>query len=76
MLFERASAVVTPVTVLPWDDRRSARWLLKLHGCINHPEDIVLQRADYIRYELRRQALAGVVQSLLITKEMLFVGFS
>ena len=36
----------------------------------------MLTRQDYIRYESRRQALSGIVQSLLITKKMLFVGFS
>jgi hypothetical protein len=30
---------------------------------------------DYLRYESRRAALAGIVQSLLITKHMLFIGF-
>ena len=51
-------------------------WLLKLHGCIGHPEQIVLTRADYLRYEHRRGALAGIVQAMLLTKHMLFVGFS
>lgn len=52
------------------------RWLLKLHGCVTHPDDIVLSREDYIRYEQGRAALAGIVQALLITRHMLFVGFS
>ena len=47
-----------------------------MHGCLNHPEDIVLTREDYIQYNDRRQALAGIVQSFMITKHMLFVGFS
>lgn len=65
------------VSVLPYEpaDRRE-RWLLKLHGCVTHPEDIVLRRQDYIRFEDRRQALAGVVQGLLLTRHLLFVGFS
>lgn len=52
------------------------RWLLKLHGCVTHPEDIVLSREDYLRYDAGRAALAGLVQGLLITRHMLFVGFS
>ena len=36
----------------------------------------VLTRGDYLRYADRRAALAGIVQALLITREMLFVGFS
>ena len=35
-----------------------------------------LRREDYIRYAERRAALAGIVQSLLITKHLLFIGFS
>jgi hypothetical protein len=54
----------------------SGRWLLKMHGSIDHPEDIVLTRADYLKYAYQRGALAGIVQALLITRHMLFVGFS
>jgi hypothetical protein len=43
---------------------------------VNHADDIVLTREDYIRYSSIKSALAGVVQSLLITKHFLFVGFS
>ena len=51
------------------------RWVLKLHGCIARPDDIVLTRSDYLRYGARRAALSGIVQALLITRHMLFVGF-
>lgn len=65
------------VAVLPWAPAANCdRWLLKIHGCVNHPEEIVLTREDYLRYETRRAALTGVLQSLLITKHVLFVGFS
>jgi len=47
-----------------------------MHGCVSHPEDVVLTRQHYLRYEDRNAALAGIVQALLITKHMLFVGFS
>lgn len=77
-LFESASeAIRRPVAVLPYESVKSGdRWVLKMHGCISQPEDIVLTREDYLRYAEQRRALAGVVQSLLITKHMLFVGFS
>jgi len=52
------------------------KWLLKMHGCVSHPEEIVLTRQQYLRYEDRNAALAGIVQALLITKHMLFLGFS
>jgi hypothetical protein len=47
-----------------------------MHGCISRPDDIVLTRDDYLRYGERRAALAGIVQALLVTRHILFVGFS
>lgn len=77
-LFETASrACGHEVAVLPYNPVSGcSRWLLKLHGCVHHPEDIVLTREDYMRYSSNRAALAGIVQTLLLTKHMLFVGFS
>jgi hypothetical protein len=49
--------------------------LLKLHGCTQHPEDIVLTHEDYVEFMHSRPALQGMVQSLLMTKHVLFVGF-
>lgn len=64
------------VAVLPWDPAAGTPWLLKLHGDIDHADSIVLTRDDYMRYDSTRAALAGIVQALLITRHMLFVGFS
>ena len=77
-LFEMAcDAARRPVARLPYDAvRDGGRWLLKLHGCITQAADIVLTRDDYYAYRERREALAGIVQALLITRHMLFVGFS
>lgn len=77
-LFEQASeAIGEPVAALPYDKvSPRSRWILKLHGCVDHPEDIVVTREDYMRYSEQRRALAGTVQSLLLTRHMLFVGFS
>ncbi|HEX2988818.1 MAG TPA: SIR2 family protein [Chloroflexota bacterium] len=77
-LFEDASwAAGRATAVLPYQPvSGSSRWLLKMHGCVNHSEDIVLTREDYLRYPDRRAALAGIVQALLITRHMLFIGFS
>ena len=85
------------------------RHLLKLHGCAERPETIVLTReglrarvltarshgggaslriavhvaplqsglgADYMRYEDNKRALRGAVQTGLLDKHLLFVGFS
>ncbi|MFN3200683.1 MAG: SIR2 family protein [Bradymonadia bacterium] len=66
-----------PLAVLPYAPAaRHPRWLLKMHGCLNHPEDIVLTRENYMRYGARNAALAGIVQSMLMTRHMLFLGFS
>lgn len=77
-LFERASrAIGRKVSVLPHAPMGGAdRWLLKMHGCVSEPDGIVLTREDYLRYDQRRQALAGIVQALLMMRHMLFVGFS
>ena len=77
-LFERASrAIGKDVSVLPHAPTAGPdRWLLKMHGCVTDPESIVLTREDYLRYDQRRQALAGIVQALLMMRHMLFVGFS
>lgn len=78
-LFERASeAAGVPVVRLPYEPVTGPdqRWLLKLHGTVGSPADIVLTREDYLRYPDRRGALAALVQALLITRHMLFVGFS
>jgi hypothetical protein len=76
-LFELAAeSAEAPVAVLPWQTTKGVkRWLLKMHGSVDHPEDIVLTRADYLRYSETRGALRGLVQALLITRHMLFVGF-
>ena len=75
-LFERASASICEVSVLPHRPLSTApRWILKLHGCVSAPDSIVLTRKDYLRYAQHRQALAGIVQALLITRRLLFVGF-
>jgi len=78
VLFEQAStAAGRKLAVLPYDPPYGDGWLLKLHGCIVRARgDIVLTRGDYLRYADRRAALAGIVQALLITRTMLFVGFS
>lgn len=77
-LFEVAAEGFHPaLSVLPHAaDPNARRWLLKMHGCVTRPQHIVLTRDDYLRYEQQRAALAGIVQALLLTRHMLFVGFS
>ena len=40
------------------------------------PEEIVLTKSHYIRYAERYAALGGIVQASLLTRHLLFVGFS
>eukprot|EP00808_Paulinella_micropora_P015904 g76835.t1 len=81
-LFELASrdggraVKVLPYEFYSWSLRSKQRWLLKMHGCVKHPGDIVLTREDYLTYNDKKQSLSGLVQSAMLTKHMLFVGFS
>lgn len=65
------------IAALPYQPARGADgWVLKMHGSLDRRADIVLTREDYMSYAGRRAALAGIVQALLVTRRMLFVGFS
>jgi hypothetical protein len=77
-LFEQAVADTgQSLAVLPYDDPdETDRWLLKLHGDATRGTGIVVRRQDYLRFGSEQSALAGVVQSLMFTRHMLFVGFS
>jgi hypothetical protein len=77
-LFEQAVADTgRRLAVLPYDDPADAdRWLLKLHGDARRGTGIVVRRQDYLRFASEQSALAGIVQSLMFTRHMLFVGFS
>lgn len=58
-LFERACAAAgRPAAVLPYEPVMGhTRWLLKMHGSIDHPHDIVLTREDHLRYMLNTSEL-------------------
>lgn len=78
VLFERAwDGAGRSHVVLPGQSARDApAWLLHLHGSINDPGRIVLSRDDYLRFEGEGTALAGLVQAMLLTRHVLFVGYS
>src|SRR3954454_15753709 len=77
-LFEQAVADTgQSLAVLPYDDPdETDRWLLKLHGDATRGTGIVVRPQDYLRFGSEQSALAGIVQSLMFTRHMLFVGFS
>jgi hypothetical protein len=69
--------VVEDTSIIPRPIQPNARrWLLKLHGCVTRPTDIVLTRESYIRYHNQYAALEGILQATLLTRHLLFVGFS
>jgi hypothetical protein len=78
-LFERAWKIHDSdgISVLPGDIKpNTQRWLLKMHGSVSKPEQIVLTRSSYNRYDESLPGLAGIVQAFIVTRHMLFVGFS
>lgn len=73
----RSAGIGERLTVLPYGRvAENSPWLLKLHGCISQPDHIVITRSDYLRLARERSALFGIVQALLLTKHLLFVGYS
>ena len=63
--------------VLPYESvSDGGRWLLKLHGTLEHHDSITLTREDYQSLARNHGALLGLVQGMLLTKHMLFVGYS
>ena len=52
------------------------RAVVKLHGDAERPDSIVLSRDDYDHFETDHQAMALLVQGLLLTRTFLFVGYS
>jgi hypothetical protein len=66
-----------PAAVLPYEPvGPDQRWVLKLHGSIDRDESVVLTRSDYLSIPARHSALFGLVQAMLLTRHMLFVGYS
>lgn len=67
------------LSVIPYRPRRSQNsrhWLLKMHGCVTAPNEIVLTSQDYEESSSRSKTLAGLVQASLMTQHLLFVGYS
>ena len=76
VLFEKAASTAgRRVAVIPGEEARfGERWLLKLHGTLG--SDIVFTRSDYISSTSSHSALRGIVQAMLLTRHMFFVGYS
>ncbi len=77
-LYEDASKVPAgdQMTVLPWSRTKPGQpWLLKMHGDIGS-KGIVLSRDEFLGYDMLWRPLASVLQAALVTKHVLFVGYS
>jgi hypothetical protein len=77
-LFEVAAHIGTErLTIIPGEVPEYGRpWLLKLHGSISDADDFVLTREHFLDVPYRRAALLGLLQAMLLTRKMLFVGYS
>ena len=75
-LFENACRTGgRPLTVMPTKEGDGKRWLLKLHGTVSEPEGMVFTRENYLDAGRSSRALLGLVQAMLFTRHMLFVGY-
>lgn len=80
-LYERAFAdghrSSAELHVLPYGTPEPGTpWLVKMHGDVKHPDDIVLARSDFVGYSAKSGPVGAVVQSLLMTEHLLVVGAS
>lgn len=78
-LFERAldAAGSKHKVVLPQSTpQHDAPWLLKLHGDLEVPESLVLTRGSFVGFDAQARPAGAVLQSLLLTRHVLFVGVS
>jgi hypothetical protein len=50
--------------------------LYKMHGSVDHPAEVVIAKDDYELYRRERPGFLQVLTGQLVTKQILFVGFS
>ncbi|HEU5104525.1 MAG TPA: SIR2 family protein [Solirubrobacterales bacterium] len=72
---ERCEAVIDE-DQLPIPASRSSTVLLKLHGDLRHPAQLVVTEDDYDGFLARNPVLATHVSSLLIERVPIFIGYS
>lgn len=85
LLYERAVRsqghgmydVAPAVVPIPYGKPQAGEsWILKLHGDVEHPDDIVLSRSAMVAYDGRRRPAGSLFQAMLMTSHVLFVGVS
>ncbi|PVZ08180.1 SIR2 family NAD-dependent protein deacylase [Actinomycetospora cinnamomea] len=56
--------------------RQAATYLLKLHGDLNHPNDLVVTEEDYDGFLERNPVLATFLSSAFLTSDPVLIGYS
>lgn len=52
------------------------RWVLKMHGDVDHADNIVLTRRHMVMYDAANRPSAALLQSLLLTQHLVIIGAS
>ncbi len=73
---DRRCEVVISEDQLPLPPRRGATVLVKLHGDVRHPSQLIVTEDDYDGFLLRNPVLATHVSSLLIERVPVLIGYS
>ena len=64
-------------TIMPWEPPQAGKpWILKMHGDVKDPGSIVLTRQQFVRYDAETRPAGALLQTLLLTRHVLFVGAS
>lgn len=58
------------------DLRSPIRNIVKVHGCVSNPHDIVLDRTSYFEARKKNPALFSLVSALMTVNTVLFLGYS
>lgn len=57
-------------------DSQKSKYIIKMHGDIDEPENIVLKEQDYLNYSQNHVLIELFVKSLLVDHTILFLGYS
>ncbi|MBA1259867.1 SIR2 family protein [Pseudomonas oryzihabitans] len=58
------------------DLRSPIRSIVKMHGCITNPSDVVLDRSSYFKAKKNNPGLFSTITSLMTVNTVLFLGYS
>ncbi|MET3962818.1 hypothetical protein ABIE44_002752 [Marmoricola sp. OAE513] len=80
-LYEKAISIQrgkgNVASILPWQSPSASRpWVLKMHGDYKQPNRIVLSREQFVAFDAKTRPAGALLQTLLLTRHVLFVGAS